>query len=229
MTSTYNERLFSGYGPRSAYHLSRYKWVTREIRKLGSEPLRIVELGCFDAKLLDFIISPSYYLGLDAGWENGLAIGQHKWAERKNIELLYCTSPEQIPEHGTFDLGVCMETLEHMSYELADAYLAKLSRMISGTLFITVPNEHGLVFAAKHAAKIIARARGKARYSPKDAAMLIIGRTSAVERNEHKGFDYRVLADMVSRHFSTVTVTGIFPSRHPTLSMTIGIIAKNSR
>lgn len=220
--TSYNERLFSG-GLRASYHLSRYKWVSHELRKLS--PTRIVELGCFDAKLLDFIGHPAYYLGIDAGWENGLSSAQQKWADQAHIELLKCASPDQIPERGYFDAGVCMETLEHLSDELADAYIAKLSRMVRGTLFITVPNEHGLMFAAKHVAKILAGANGAEQYSLKDATMLTLSKTSAVERNEHKGFDYRRLVDTVSQHFKTVKLSGIFPSRYPALSMTVGIIA----
>lgn len=220
--SAYNERLFSGSGVRSRYHLSRYHWLSREISKIGTA-LRIVELGCFDAKTLDHIPRPAYYLGLDAGWENGLARGQERFKNDPSIELLQCATPDAIPDRGRFDVGICMETLEHMSYETAERYIERLSRICS-RLLITVPNEHGVVFAGKHLVKSLTGNKNYEHYSAKDALMLTLGKTDRVERNEHKGFDYRRLASAASWYFTSVKVIGIFPISIPTLAMTVGIL-----
>ena len=52
-----------------------------------------------------------------------------------------------------YDVGICMETLEHIPPDLVEPYSKRLSQVIEGYLFITVPIERGLVFLLKHGAK----------------------------------------------------------------------------
>ena len=226
--NAYNERLFSGWGPRAAYHLSRYRWLAREIQKLNLPHPRIIELGCFDGKTLDFIEKPSYYLGLDADGEGGLRFGQQRWQGIDNVELVMCRHADEIPNRGVFDLGVCMETFEHLSDDLADAYLCKLRSLITGKIFITVPRERGFVFLAKHLAKRAANMPSTKCYSAKDVWMLATHHTNQVQpdpRDGHKGFDDRRLLAMISKYFHVERVTGIFPTPIRSLSLTTGIVA----
>jgi hypothetical protein len=227
----YNERLFSGKGLRYAYHSARYHWLASEIRKLGIRQPRIVELGCFDAKTLDFIsfARSSYYLGLDAGWENGLRQGRERWREHHWVELLQCTSTAEIPDRGFFDIGICLEALNIMDYEMEEAYLRKLSE-ICGKLFVTVPREHGPVFFAKHAAKSMLYGQARIPYSWREVALLTLGRFNKVQRQEYKGFDEWVLLRIMSRHFQVKKVCGLFPSRaFPVqLSCTVGTTATSN-
>ena len=68
----YNQRLFSG-GPRAWYHLARFRWIQAEVARRGCRTDSLLELGCFDGKLLDFIQpAPRRYVGFDANWEGGL-------------------------------------------------------------------------------------------------------------------------------------------------------------
>ena len=226
----YNERLFAGKGLRFSYHVARYRWLASEIQKLGISSPRMIELGCFDAKTLDFIAytRPAYYLGLDAGWENGLQQGREKWKNYSWVELLQCASPAQIPDRGGFDIGICMEALQCMDYELNDAYLRRLGA-ICGTLFVTVPREHGLVFFAKHATKQMLYGAPRIRYTWREVALLTIGRFDKVPRQEYKGFDERVLLRIISRYFTIEKICGVFRSTTlpVQLSCTIGITAKS--
>lgn len=225
----YNERLFSGKGLRFAYHTARYHWLASEIRKLGIQNPRIIELGCFDAKTLDFIsfAQPSYYLGLDAGWEDGLRQGRQRWKDHAWVELLQCASPREVPsDRGYFDIGICMEALNIMDYEVEDVYLRKLSQ-ICEKIFVTVPREHGLIFFAKHTAKSMLYGPGRIPYSWREVAMLTLGQFNKIERREYKGFDDRVLLRIMSRYFEVKKVCGLFPSSgFPVrLSSAVGIAA----
>jgi hypothetical protein len=226
----YNERLFKGKGLRFAYHTARYYWLASQIRKLAIRNPRIIELGCFDAKTLDFIsfAKPSYYLGLDAGWENGLHLGRQRWKGYEWVELLQCASPGEMPDRGLFDVGICMEALNIMDYETEETYLRKLSQ-VCRQLFVTVPREHGLAFFAKHAAKSMLYGQARIRYSWREVALLTMGRFNKVERQEYKGFDERVLLRILSRYFDVEKVCGLFPSTaFPVqLSCTVGIVASS--
>jgi hypothetical protein len=212
-TRGYNERLFSGKGLRLAYHSARYHWLASQMRQLPICGPRILELGCFDAKTLDFIMfaKPSYYLGLDAGWEGGLREGREKWKDHERVELLECTSPAGIPERGTFDIGICMEAFQCMDYEMNDEYLRRPSHMCR-KLFVTVPREHGFAFFAKHATKLMLYGSSRIRYSWREVALLTLGKFDRVARQEYKGFDERVLMQIISRYFTIDRVSALFPS-----------------
>ena len=67
----YNTRLFSG-GLRRWIHISRFRWLSFVLRKFNLKYQNIVELGCFDARSLDYLTGYDSYYGFDAGWEGGL-------------------------------------------------------------------------------------------------------------------------------------------------------------
>ena len=223
----YNERLFSG-GWRSRLHLSRFYWLRAQMRRLNLSHVRAIELGCFDGKIIEFLDSmPERYLGLDANWEGGLDAGSDRWRHLPNVEMRLCREPEDIPlTEGLFDVGICMETLEHIPPELVEPYLFKLSRVIDGYLFITVPIERGLIFFVKQILKRTLRMKHES-FNIREFFNCVVGRMSKVRRREHKGFDDRALVSQVKKYFEVVNVEGVFPkSPILALNLTIGIIAK---
>lgn len=226
----YNKRLFSR-GIRGRYHTSRYRWVAGEISKLGLESPRIIELGCYDGKILDFLAQrPSHYLGLDANWEGGIDIGRKRWEDRPEVELIECLSPNDIPRQEPYDVGICMETFEHLDDELLVAYLEALRGLVTRRMYITVPVERGLLFLLKHGAKSLFRAKGKGTYTAADIWNLTLGKTDAVERDQHRGFDDRKLLALVSRFFKVEEVRGVFPGVPVrTWNLTLGIVASPKR
>jgi len=132
-----------------------------------------------------------------------------------------------MPRHQVpFDIGICMETLEHVPPDLVDPYLCELSKMIRGHLFITVPIERGVPFLVKHGLKSILNMKDS-RFTSMEFLDSVIGRLNRVQRNEHKGFDDRVLVEQVQKYFDVISVAGVFP-RLPILSLniTIGIVAR---
>ena len=58
------------------------------LKKYSIEFTNIIELGCFDGKLLDYLPNfPEKYLGLDANWEGGLELAKRKYKDKKNIRI----------------------------------------------------------------------------------------------------------------------------------------------
>jgi hypothetical protein len=198
------------------------------MRKLDLKRARMIELGCYDGKTIEFLDGiPEKYLGLDANWEGGLDTGKIKWEEFPNIELQLCKMPEDIPMPSqAYDVGVCMETLEHVPPDMVEPYLLKLSRVIEGYLFITVPVERGLVFLLKHGLKKILGMKDDP-FLTMEFINSILGRLDKVKRREHKGFDDRALVKQIGKYFDVVSVSGVFP-KFPLLSLnlTIGIVAR---
>lgn len=225
----YNVRLFSGV-VRGPFHRARFRWVSSEMSKLRSPARSIIELGCFDGKLIDFLPSePVRYAGFDANWEGGLDMAMNRWKLRKNYTFREAHVPEDmaLAEHDRFDAAVAMETLEHVPPELVDGYLEKIAAHLDGYFFITVPNEKGLVFLTKWTLKKLLSKDAHA-YSFSEVVNATLGRMHRVARNEHKGFDYAALTRQISKHFDVVSVSGHpLPFLPNWLCFSIGIVAKS--
>jgi len=225
----YNERLFSGRGFRNYYHMARYNWLRAQMAK-RTGPFRVVELGCFDGKALDHMPPVERYVGLDANWEGGLDLGRVALAGRPEVTLIETLDPESLAQFPdkSFNVAVAMETMEHIPEPARGRYLHQLARIVDGVILITVPNEKGPVFLAKH---LVKRAKYglDEPYSWGEVANATLGRLDKVERIEtgHKGFDYARLADELRRHFIVERVEGVPTTGLPaSLSMTVGIVAR---
>ena len=222
----YNRRLFGKRGLRSYLHSARYHWVRRAIARHAVDCSSVVELGCFDGKLLDWLPSkPSAYFGFDANWEGGLEIGRARFRGDDSVSLFEITTPEELVVPARTKLGVAMETLEHVPPALLEPYLQKLAA-ISEVAIFTVPNEIGPVFALKHAAKLV-KYGGAEDYSFSEYIWQSLGQSQRVARNQHKGFDYRRFIRQVENSFSTIEVSGI-PSigLPPVFSFGVGVVAR---
>ncbi len=221
----YNERLFSG-GIRSYFHFARFLWVQKQIRRLGIYPRSVLELGCYDGRLLSFIPKPERYVGVDANWENGLDLARAKYGER--YEFLDAQTPSDMTGiSGRFDLAACLETLEHVPPEHVDGYLSEIARRLNGYLLITVPNETGPLFLAKWLAKAVFRMSPK-DYTVAELFYATICRTEKIRRLEHKGFNYRDMVRQIGKHFDVLYIQGFPMGSLPTsLCFGVGITARS--
>jgi 2-polyprenyl-3-methyl-5-hydroxy-6-metoxy-1,4-benzoquinol methylase len=228
-TNGYNERIFSR-GIRARLHLARFAWLQNICAELISDkPLRVVELGCFDGRSIEWLpAKPAWYDGFDANWEGGLDIGRERYRGDETIHFYSCSSPSVMTvDDREYDLGICLETMEHVPPAMVEGYLEKFAISVKGAVLFTVPNEIGLPFVGKSLAKnLIYRDSKDEAYTFGEYWNEVFGNTMDVHRNEHKGFDYRQFVKQVERHFDVKRVTGIpFTWLAPALSFTIGIVA----
>ena len=224
----YNERLF-GKGIRARLHLSRFYWVNEQLRRLSCSNDSVFELGCFDGKLIEFLPHrPISYLGIDANWEGGLDIAKKKWHQHPEYGFHHCSSPADLllTPDTTFDIAVVMETLEHLSNDMVRAYLKRIAEHTKEYIFVTIPNEKGIVFLAKWAIKKIF-SKDAEHYSFAEIVNATLGRMDRVQRKEHKGFDYNMIIRDVREYFDVVHVSGIPFSFLPiSLNFGVGIVGK---
>ncbi len=151
----YNERLFNS-GIRKQVHLARFAWLRKMMSAYSiSETPRVLELGCFDGRSIDWLpTEPSLYDGFDANWEGGLDIGRKHFAGRSNIHFHQCSSPDQMTmDAGGYDIGISLETMEHVPPDMVNGYLEKFAQNVKTAVFFTVPNEIGIPFAIKSSQK----------------------------------------------------------------------------
>lgn len=222
----YNERLFTK-GIRGELHSARFKWLVRSLLRLKCDYQTVLELGCYDGKVIDYLPEkPVRYLGVDANWEGGLDIAEEKWGEQSNYIFRQCTMPEEMGVSGEqYDISICMETLEHIPPQMVAPYLEVLSKATKEYIFITVPNEIGVVFILKYIAKLLF---GDAdNYTAREFINEALGNTDKVKRREHKGFNYNKCVAQISDYFEIVEISGhplkFFPV---SLNFGVGIIGK---
>lgn len=225
----YNERLFSG-GLRTSIHFARFEWFKAACIRLDCATDSVLELGCFDGKLIGFLPQkPSRYVGFDANWEGGLDLAKTKWADEPNFSFFKATSPDEmcLSAHDRFHVAVSMETLEHVPPHLVDGYLRKIAEHLDGYLFVTVPNEKGVFFLTKWLLKKWV-SKDAETYSMRELVNATLGRMDRVERKQHKGFDYDAMIRQISQHFDVIDVSGHPFSLLPkSLCFGVGIIAKS--
>ncbi|MFQ5565065.1 MAG: methyltransferase domain-containing protein [Paracoccaceae bacterium] len=228
-SSGYNERVFGG-GLRAFIHNGRFNWVRRVCKRRGQDLSSVFELGCFDGRLLDWLpAEPGYYLGIDADWEGGLSAAQERFdadQRRDFMKTADASALASVPDNS-FTAAFALETLEHIPDDELDRYITEIARILNGTLYVTVPNEKGVIFFLKYLVKSVLY-EGNQDYSLSEFMNATLGRLHRIERNEHKGFDYAALIRTLARDFSIDSIHSLpLPGVPPFTAVTIGIVARS--
>lgn len=232
MLDNYNERLFEGKSFRSKLHIARYTWLCKKLKQYECKADTILELGCFDGKTLEYLEhTPIQYDGYDANWEGGLDIGINKWKGHNNYHLHLCKNLNDFqPQENCYDISICQETLEHLPLLDLDTYLERLAKATKTYSFISVPNEKGIVFLAKHIMKILTQDKSQREdFSFFEVFHATMGNLKKVRRTEtrHKGFDYAELKKKLQKHFIIVETNGLPLDMLPgSLNFTVGFVCK---
>lgn len=210
--SKYNERLFNRGSLRSKLHVARFEWLQKQIDYYYSEPKRIMELGSFDSRSLNYLPSSAEYHAYDANWLGGLDKARIDFSDQRNAKFNLCRNLSEFDVKAkNYDISICLETLEHLPSKELDAYLRKISEATVHYCFISVPNEQGIVFLAKHLLKRIKRSSSLEKYTSKEMMLAILGRQDKVKRLEttHKGFSHHQLIKVVNNYFYIKQIQGL--------------------
>ncbi|MGO8952337.1 MAG: methyltransferase domain-containing protein [Rhodomicrobium sp.] len=230
--SGYNERLFESGSLRSKLHNSRFEWFRRVAAKYFPQPVKAIEIGCFDGRLLSYFPTPPIkYEGFDAGWEGGLDVAREKFKGNAAWRFSKATDPGELShlQDNSFQVAVSLETLEHVPAADAGKYLEELARVTKGYLVVSVPNEKGIVFLTKYLAKKALHGASEG-YRPSEVINATLGRMGKVRRHEHKGFDYLWMKSLISRHFELLEIGGLpFASLPPALSFSVTFVAQSRK
>ena len=226
MPDTYNDRLFHGNRARRFLHERRFWWLVGRLRRLKILRADVIEIGCYDAKTISYLerggIALNRYVGYEA--ESDVASrAQQQWAARPEITIVRSTSPADIDLSSTFDVGICMETLEHLPDDLVDGYLHALAQVVRGPTFFTFPVERGAMLLAKQLGYRIFGMYGD-RLSWRDLLNGALSRTDLIERHQHRGFDDRQMVKRIARHFKVEESSGLFVPYFTTLNFTLGVV-----
>ncbi|HZC46936.1 MAG TPA: methyltransferase domain-containing protein [Candidatus Acidoferrum sp.] len=223
---TYNDRLFHGNRARRFLHERRFWWLVDRLQRLKIGRADIIEIGCYDGKTVSYLersgIAVNRYVGYEADDEVAIP-AQELWVNRAEISIVRSKSPTDIDESAKFDVGICMETLEHLPDELVDSYLEVLARIVRGPVFFTIPVERGAMLVAKQLGYRIFGMYGE-RLSWRDIVAGALSQTDRIPRHEHRGFDDRQMVERIARYFRVEESGGLFVPYLTTLNFTVGVI-----
>jgi SAM-dependent methyltransferase len=225
------------------HHSRRFLWLRNKLGKLPLKTISILELGCGDARSVDYIPLPIVkYIGLDAGMKSGVTNGKaqgleaarERYGDRQGFYFLLSARPDDLAGiEGKFDVAIVLETFEYLGTANLEAYISSLAEKLQphGVLLATMPNEKGVPLLAK---ALGARISGipRSRYTALEFVNAVLGRMNHVPRNERgrKGFDYAAVVEIIRRHFQWVRLESIFASHLPlAFSPTIGLIATHAQ
>ena len=234
---SYNERLFRP-GLVGRYHIQRFIWLRDKISALGFESISVLEVGCYDARSIDYIPVPiRRYVGLDAGWESGIIGGKvcgleaarQRFAQNKNYSFYQSANPKDLANiEEKFDVIVCMDTLECIKDSLIEPYVSAIASRLAGFLLITTGNEKGLPLLCKTLGSRLLGVNRNFSYTASEFVNALLGRMNRVPDSRRKGFDYSRLAEVLKRYFCYVRVEGINIIKVPVqLSLGVGMIASD--
>ena len=231
MSDRYNDLLFRGNRARRFLHERRFWWLVDRLRRMNVRHGDVIEIGCYDAKTVSYLersgIAVSRYVGYEANNEIASRAQAH-WAARHEVTIMKSTRPADVDLSNMFDIGICMETLEHLSDELVDGYLKILAHVVHGPVFFTFPVERGAMLVAKQLGYRVFGMNGE-RLSWRDLLAGALSQTDRIPRHEHRGFDDRRMVERIAQYFDISESRGLFVPYFMTLNFTIGVIGTANR
>jgi hypothetical protein len=224
---TYNKKLF-GSKFINFFHESRYLWVKEHLLR-NKKNLRMIELGCMDARILNYfpIDTIDYYYGINSGLgiQTKNAIEKHK--DNNSINFLTSPNVDDISTENA-DVLLAMQVFEYIPDDEYRQYFETFSKAGCKDFYITCSNERGPFMLIKILIKKLLK-KDVASYSLKEMGHLLFGRMDKIERKpgSMKGFDYKYLVNQIGQEYEVKETVGLpFKFLPAALNFTVAIHAK---
>lgn len=201
-------------------HRSRFETAWNWVE--APTPQRVLDYGCGDGTFLEHLadrtVDGSHLVGAELD-PRVIRANRARLSPAKCIQFIHQSELVAPEYNASFDWIVCMEVLEHVMEP--ERVLRSFSQWLSpsGRLLISVPVETGPALLAKQCLRRLAGWRGigdyqfNARYSWRELATAFLAKDTphlnrSVHRHDdgtpfhdHKGFNWRVLRNHLTRHF----------------------------
>jgi SAM-dependent methyltransferase len=201
-------------------HRGRFATAMRLASQVRAQ--RILDYGCGDGTFLGLLMNgdsvPRLAVGAEIS-ESIVASCRTRFEGQKGMHFILTEDLDRAAHQGSYDAIYCMEVLEHVVDPAA--VLDHFDRLLApgGTLVISVPIEIGIPVIVKQIVRRIAGWRGidnypgTTGYGPIELVRSVLARSSqhivrpvftrddSTTFHDHKGFNWRVLRDLVRERF----------------------------
>jgi SAM-dependent methyltransferase len=209
---------------------------------------RILDYGCGDGTFLALLWAtdgrPAAAVGAELD-EFQVTDCRTRLSHLRNVRFEPIARLDDDAHHGAYDGVVCMEVLEHVV--AVDAVIDRLWRSLKhdGTLLVSVPVETGLPLLLKQLGRRMAALNGVEDYRGRHShtfgeyvAGVFAGAAPHMKRpiynvdgdtpfHDHKGFNWRVLRDHLTRRFTIDRIVASpLPRLGPNLATQVWFVAR---
>ena len=194
-------------------HSRRYQGIRRVFaglaRDIPDRPLRVLEVGCAHAKLFGEL-NPSFkldYTGIELR-EDFVAVARERYAGHANCRIVQgsASEPGMLSQGGPPDIVVALETLEHIPEHDAVRVVEGIAALRPRIFVCSVPVEIGPAIWMKNVASLFMGYMRHREYTWAETFWAGLYQLDRLPPHgvEHKGFDWRWLAQTVRHNMRIV-------------------------
>lgn len=199
-------------------HSLRYKNIldvfSRFVPK-GTDPIKVVEIGCAEAKLFSILDRrfPIEYLGIDAD-SRSVSVARDRYDKRRNFDVVHESAVQALDCVLCPDVIVALETLEHIPEREVVRIVEKIGQVKPALFICSFPVEIGPAIWAKNIGSWLSGYMRHREYTWPETFWAGLYRMDRLPAHAtgHKGFDWRWLVQTI-RHNMQIQETRRFPFR----------------
>ena len=194
----------------------RFTHISKVVHNLYLElnrPVRVVDIGCNDAKLFDVLNDrvPIEYVGIERR-ATFSEIARKRHASVPNFMIVNEPAQTALSHIGKPDIVTALETFEHIPERDVVRIVEAIAEIRPMRLFVTVPVEIGPALWIKNLGSLVCGYVRHKEYSWAETFWAGIYQLDRLQPHgiQHKGFDWRWLAQTI-RHNMRIVEFSRFP------------------
>lgn len=195
-------------------HSHRYKALSRAFERIvGDRAVRVVEIGCADAKAFDLLNTRFQidYVGVEPS-DMFIKRANEKYGERSNFRAVHGRIEDHLTLIEKGSVVLALEVLEHIRKTDVVRILEGIANARPAAFICSVPVEIGPAILLKNVGSFVAGYVRHEEYLWKETFWAGLGNLDRIRphRRAHRGFNWRWLAKTI-RHNMEIIETRRFP------------------
>lgn len=191
------------------FHKTRYRNLVKLVKKFDG-PVKIVDIGAGTARAFE-ALNDTFdidYVGIEMR-EDFCIVANSRYENHSNYRMICDSVEHHYEEFYGADMIIALETMEHIPEHLVVRVIEAIANAKPTTCYITVPNEIGLAIAIKNVGSaLIGYSRWKEyEWSETFWASLCHLDRVGLHGTDHKGFDWRWLAQTIRHNMKIIRIT----------------------